>query len=166
MAIRDIELTTIEGAPASMADYAGKVVMVVNVASKCGLTPQYEKLEELQKEYQDRGFTVLGFPCNQFMGQEPGSTEDIQEFCSTTYGVTFPLMDKIEVNGRGKHPLYSELTQVKDASGKAGEVTWNFEKFVITPDGAISRFRPQTQPDAPEVIAAIESGLAQTEAVA
>ncbi|MEP6843609.1 MAG: glutathione peroxidase [Pseudolysinimonas sp.] len=164
MTIRDIELTTIDGTPASMADYADKVVMVVNVASRCGLTPQYEKLEELQKQYQDRGFTVLGFPCNQFLGQEPGSTEDIKEFCSTTYGVTFPMMDKIRVGGRGKHPLYAELTQVKDGNGKAGRVTWNFEKFVITPDGAISRFRPQTQPDAPEVIAAIEGGLARADA--
>lgn len=164
MGIRDIELTTIDGAPASMADYGDKVVMVVNVASKCGLTPQYEKLEELQKEYEDRGFTVLGFPCNQFMGQEPGSTEDIKEFCSTTYGVTFPLMDKIKVNGRGKHPLYSELTRVKDKNGLAGPVMWNFEKFVITPDGAITRFRSTTQPDAPEVVAVIESGLAQESA--
>ncbi len=161
MGIRDIELTTIDGEPAKLADYTDKVVMVVNVASKCGLTPQYEKLEELQKQYQSRGFTVLGFPCNQFLGQEPGSTDEIKEFCSTTYGVTFPLMDKVKVNGRGKHPLYAELTQVKDADGKAGKVKWNFEKFVISPDGAISRFRPSTQPDAPEVIAAIESGLAQ-----
>ncbi len=161
MGIRDIELTDIDGKSVTLGDYADKVVMVVNVASKCGLTPQYEKLEELQKEYGDRGFTVLGFPCNQFMGQEPGTTDEIKEFCSTTYGVTFPLMDKIKVNGRGKHPLYAELTQVKDDNGKAGKVKWNFEKFVITPDGAVSRFRPQTQPDAPQVIAAIEGGLAQ-----
>jgi len=164
MGIRDIELTTIDGEQATLADFSDKVVLVVNVASKCGLTPQYEKLEELQKEYEGRGFTVLGFPCNQFMGQEPGSTDDIKEFCSTTYGVTFPLMDKIKVNGRGKHPLYSELTRVKDANGVAGRVKWNFEKFVIAPDGAISRFRPTTQPDAPEVIAAIENGLAQAAA--
>jgi glutathione peroxidase len=161
MGIRDIELTNIDGQPVTLADYADKVVMVVNVASKCGLTPQYEKLEELQKQYGEQGFTVLGFPCNQFMGQEPGTTEDIKEFCSTTYGVTFPLMDKIKVNGRGKHPLYSELTRVKDSHGRAGMVMWNFEKFVITPDGTVSRFRPTTQPDAPEVIAAIEGGLAQ-----
>lgn len=161
MGIRDIELTTIDGAPASLADYADKVVLVVNVASNCGLTPQYEKLEQLQKDYEGRGFTVLGFPCNQFLGQEPGSTEDIKEFCSTTYGVTFPLMDKVKVNGKNAHPLYSELTRVKDENGKAGKVKWNFEKFVIAPDGAVSRFRPATQPDAREVIAAIESGLAQ-----
>ena len=164
MGIRDIELTTIDGAPASMADYADRVILVVNVASKCGLTPQYEKLEELQKEYEGRGFTVLGFPCNQFMGQEPGTDEEIKEFCSTTYGVTFPLMDKTKVNGRGKHPLYSQLTRVRDKNGVAGPVIWNFEKFVISPNGAISRFRPTTQPDAPEVIAAIENGLAQAEA--
>jgi glutathione peroxidase len=164
MGIRDIELTTIDGAPASMADYADKVVMVVNVASKCGLTPQYEKLEELQKEYEGRGFTVLGFPCNQFMGQEPGTDEEIKEFCSTTYGVTFPLMDKTKVNGRGKHPLYSELTKVRDKNGRAGRVIWNFEKFVITPDGAITRFRPTTQPDAPEIIEVIEGGLGQAQA--
>ena len=159
MGIRDIELTTIDGAPASLADYSDKVVLVVNVASKCGLTPQYEKLEQLQKDYEDRGFTVLGFPCNQFLGQEPGTTDEIKEFCSTTYGVTFPLMDKVKVNGRGKHPLYAELTQVKDQNGKSGKVKWNFEKFVITPDGAVSRFRSATQPDSPEVIAAIEGGL-------
>ncbi|MDP9027799.1 MAG: glutathione peroxidase [Actinomycetota bacterium] len=161
MGIRDIELTNIDGQPVTLADYADKVVMVVNVASRCGLTPQYEKLEELQKQYGEQGFTVLGFPCNQFMGQEPGTTDEIKEFCSTTYGVTFPLMDKIKVNGRGKHPLYSELTRVKDSKGLRGPVLWNFEKFVITPDGSISRFRPTTQPDAPEVIAAIEGGLAQ-----
>lgn len=161
MGLRDIALTTTSGAQVTLADYADKVVLVVNVASKCGLTPQYEKLEQLQKDYADRGFTVLGFPCNQFLGQEPGSIEDIKEFCSTTYGVTFPLMDKIKVNGRGKHPLYAELTQIEDERGKAGRVKWNFEKFVITPDGAVSRFRPTTQPDAPEVIAAIESGLAE-----
>ena len=160
MGIRDIELTDIDGKAVTLSDYSDKVVMVVNVASKCGLTPQYEKLEQLQKEYEGRGFTVLGFPCNQFLGQEPGTTDEIKEFCSTTYGVTFPLMDKTKVNGRGKHPLYAELTQVKDENGKAGKVKWNFEKFVITPDGAVSRFRPQTQPDAPQVIAAIEGGLA------
>ncbi len=159
MGIRDIQLTTIDGEATTLADYADKVVMVVNVASKCGLTPQYEKLEQLQKEYEDRGFTVLGFPCNQFLGQEPGTTDEIKEFCSTTYGVTFPLMDKVKVNGRNKHPLYAELTQVEDDNGKAGKVKWNFEKFVISPDGAVSRFRPTTQPDAPEVISAIESAL-------
>ena len=137
---------------------------MVNVASRCGLTPQYEKLEKLQKEYQDQGFTVLGFPCNQFMGQEPGSNEEIQDFCSMTYGVTFPLMDKVKVNGKNRHPLYAELTQVTADDGKAGKVKWNFEKYVIAPDGTVSRFRPSTQPDDPAIIAAIEGGLTRSEA--
>ncbi|MET3767340.1 glutathione peroxidase [Marisediminicola sp. UYEF4] len=161
MTLNEIELTTAEGQPTTLAAYADQVVLVVNVASKCGLTPQYEKLEELQKTYGDRGFTVLGFPCNQFAGQEPGSAEKIQEFCSMTYGVTFPLFEKTKVNGRSAHPLYAELTKTADSAGKAGRVKWNFEKFVISPTGDVQRFRPTTQPDAPEVIAAIESGLAR-----
>ncbi|GAA2091381.1 glutathione peroxidase [Pseudolysinimonas kribbensis] len=163
-AIRDIRLTTIDGGSTTLGDYADKVVLVVNVASKCGLTPQYEQLEQLQKDYEARGFTVLGFPCNQFLGQEPGSTDEIKEFCSTTYGVTFPLMDKIRVNGRHKHPLYAELTQVEAADGKAGRIQWNFEKFVITPGGEITRFRPSTKPDDPAVVAAIEAGLGEAAA--
>ena len=159
MALRDIPFLTIDGAESSLADFDGKAVLVVNVASKCGMTPQYTKLEELQKQYADRGFTVVGFPCNQFMGQEPGTAEDIKEFCSTTYGVTFPLMEKTRVNGRNKHPLYAELTQVEDENGKAGKVKWNFEKFLVAPDGSVTRFRPATQPDAPEVVAAIEAAL-------
>lgn len=159
--VRDIPFTTIDGKPASLAAYGDQTLLVVNVASKCGLTPQYAQLEELQRHYGDQGFTVLGFPCNQFLGQEPGSTEEIQEFCSTTYGVTFPLADKTLVNGPRKHPLYAALTREKDADGKAGKVKWNFEKFVIAPDGTVSRFRPQTLPDAPEVVAAIEQGIAQ-----
>src|SRR5947209_9243432 len=129
MGLRDIELTDIDGKSVTLADYADKVVMVVNVASKCGLTPQYEKLEELQKRYGDRGFTVLGFPCNQFMGQEPGTAEEIETFCSTTYGVTFLLFEKIEVNGPGRHPLYDALTKTPYADGEAGDIKWNFEKF-------------------------------------
>lgn len=159
--VREIPFTTIDGEPTSLAEFGDKTLLVVNVASKCGLTPQYSKLEELQRQYADQGFTVVGFPCNQFLGQEPGSTEEIKEFCSTTYGVSFPLMDKTQVNGRTQHPLYAALTREKDADGKAGKVKWNFEKFVIAPDGTVSRFRPQTQPDAPEVVAAIEQGLAQ-----
>jgi glutathione peroxidase len=159
--VRDIPFETIDGEQTKLSDFGDQTLLVVNVASKCGLTPQYSKLEELQKQYADRGFTVIGFPCNQFLGQEPGSTEEIKEFCSTTYGVTFPLMDKTRVNGPQKHPLYAALTREKDADGKAGKVTWNFEKFVIAPDGTVSRFRPSTQPDAPEVVAAIEQGLAQ-----
>ncbi|MGN6273023.1 MAG: glutathione peroxidase [Protaetiibacter sp.] len=159
MSIRDIPLTTIDGDTTTIAELGDKAVMVVNVASRCGNTPQYEKLEELQKQYEERGFTVLGFPCNQFMGQEPGSAEEIKEFCSTTYGVTFPLMEKTRVNGWHKHPLYAQLTQVPDAEGHAGRVKWNFEKFLIAPDGTVSRFRPSTQPDDPAVIEAIENAL-------
>src|SRR6195952_1566156 len=147
MGIRDIELTTIDGEPATLADYADKVVMVVNVASKCGLTPQYEKLEALQKQYGAQGFTVLGFPCNQFGGQEPGTTEEIKEFCSTTYGVTFPMFDVIDVNGAGRHPLYQQLTSSPDGNGDAGDIQWNFEKFVISPAGeVVARFRPAVVP--------------------
>ena len=160
MQLRDISFTTIDGDPVSLADYADRAVLVVNVASKCGLTPQYEKLEALQRQYGDRGFTVLGFPCNQFMGQEPGTAEEIETFCSTTYGVTFPLLEKIEVNGENQHPLYAELTKAADAEGAAGDIQWNFEKFLIGPDGTVvNRFRPRTEPDAPEVVAAIEAAL-------
>lgn len=158
MSLRDIPLTTIDGQTTSLAEFENKAVLVVNVASKCGLTPQYSKLEELQRTYGDRGFTVIGFPSNQF-AQELSSTEKIQEFCSTTFGITFPMMDKIRVNGRKRHPLYEELTKVPDASGKAGRVQWNFEKFLITPDGTVKRFRPNTEPDAPEVIQAIEESI-------
>jgi glutathione peroxidase len=159
MDIRDIPFTTIDGDAASLADYAGQVVMIVNVASRCGLTPQYEQLEALQREYGPRGFTVLGFPCNQFAGQEPGDAEDIKQFCSMTFGVTFPLMEKVKVNGRHRHPLYAELTKVTDGNGKAGRVKWNFEKFVVQPSGEVTRFRPATLPDDPSVVAAIERGL-------
>jgi len=166
MDIREIPLTAADGSTTSLAAYADKVVLVVNVASRCGLTPQYETLEQLQRTYADQGFTVLGFPCNQFAFGETGSTEKIAEFCSTTYGVTFPLMEKTKVNGGSQHPLYAELTQTEDAAGKAGKVKWNFEKFVISPAGAIGRFRPTTLPDSPEVIAAIEAGLAEVPSAA
>ncbi|MBM9503639.1 glutathione peroxidase [Actinacidiphila acididurans] len=159
-ALYDIPLRTLDGAAASLADHRGKAVLVVNVASKCGLTPQYEGLERLQKRYADRGFTVLGVPCNQFGGQEPGTAEEIQTFCSTTYGVTFPLLEKAEVNGADRHPLYTELTQVPDAEGEAGDIQWNFEKFLIGPDGAVvARFRPRTEPESDEVTGAIEAQL-------
>ncbi|AYG03731.1 glutathione peroxidase [Gryllotalpicola protaetiae] len=157
--IREIPVTTIDGGSTSLADYSDKVVMVVNVASKCGLTPQYEQLEQLQKAYGSRGFTVIGFPCNQFGGQEPGSAEEIVEFCSATYGVTFPLMEKIDVNGADAHPLYRELTGTPDGEHVAGDVQWNFEKFLITPDDTVTRFRPQTRPDDPEIVAMIEQAL-------
>ena len=160
MTIYDIPIRTLAGEPASLADQKGKTLLLVNVASKCGLTPQYEGLERLQERYEDRGFSVLGFTCNQFMGQEPGTPEEIATFCSTTYGVTFPLFEKIDVNGQGRHPLYSELTAVADADGAAGDVQWNFEKFLVSPTGeVVARFRPATDPEAPEVVAAIEATL-------
>lgn len=160
MSVYEIPLTTLAGEPLSLADYRDRAVLVVNVASQCGLTPQYAGLERLQQEYGERGFTVLGVPCNQFAGQEPGSAEEIGTFCSATYGVTFPLLAKTEVNGAGRHPLYAELTKVADAEGEAGDVQWNFEKFLIGRDGAVTRFRPRTEPEAPELVAAIEAQLA------
>ncbi len=156
--LRDIPLTTIDGAATSLAEYEGKVLLVVNVASRCGLAPQYEALEALQKQYGDRGFSVLGFPSNQFL-QELSSTDDIKEYCSTTWGVTFPMFDKVKVNGRNQHPLYAELTKTPDGAGKAGKVKWNFEKFVITPSGEVHRFRPDVVPNAPEIVALIERSL-------
>jgi glutathione peroxidase len=156
----DIPLRSLDGSATSLADHRGKAVLVVNVASRCGLTPQYEGLERLQKRYGDRGFTVVGVPCNQFGGQEPGTAEEIETFCSTTYGVTFPMLEKTEVNGPGRHPLYAELTAVADAAGEAGDITWNFEKFLISADGAVvGRFRPRTEPESDEVTAAIEAQL-------
>jgi glutathione peroxidase len=153
-------INTLQGKPTSLAAYKGKALLVVNVASKCGLTPQYEQLEALAKTYEARGLAVIGFPCNQFGGQEPGSAEEIQEFCSTTYGVTFPMMEKIEVNGAGRHPIYQELTAIPDATGHQGDIRWNFEKFVVSADGTqITRFAPKTRPDDPSVIAAIERAL-------
>ncbi|WP_111508239.1 glutathione peroxidase [Mycobacterium kyogaense] len=160
MTLTDIPLTTLDGTDTTLGELAGGAALVVNVASKCGLTPQYSALEQLAKDYGDRGLTVIGVPCNQFMGQEPGTAEEIQTFCSTTYGVTFPLLAKTDVNGPGRHPLYAELTQAADGSGEAGDVQWNFEKFLLAPNGeVVARFRPRTAPDAPEVIAAIESVL-------
>jgi glutathione peroxidase len=158
--IYDIPLKTLGGDDSSLGALAGKTLLVVNVASKCGLTPQYTALEELHARLAPRGFAVVGFPCNQFGGQEPGTAEEIEEFCSMTYGVTFPMFEKIEVNGPGRHPVYDELTAVPDASGQAGDIQWNFEKFVIGPDGAVvARFRPRTVPDDPDVLAAIEAHL-------
>lgn len=159
MSLKDIPLTTLDGNPTTLAELATGAALVVNVASKCGLTPQYTALEKLAEDYA-RGLTVVGVPCNQFMGQEPGTAEEIQTFCSTTYGVTFPLLAKTDVNGADRHPLYAELTQAADADGEAGDIQWNFEKFLLTPDGTVAnRFRPRTEPDAPEVIAAIEAVL-------
>jgi glutathione peroxidase len=158
--LTDIALTTLDGRSTTLAELADGAVLVVNVASKCGLTPQYSALEQLAKDYGERGLTVIGVPCNQFMGQEPGTAEEIQMFCSTNYGVTFPLLAKTDVNGPDRHPLYSELTTTPDDSGEAGDIQWNFEKFLLAPGGeVVNRFRPRTVPDAPEVIAAIEAVL-------
>ena len=157
-ALTDIRLTTIDGAETSLAEYRDKVLLIVNVASRCGLSPQYEALEALQRTYGDRGFTVLGFPSNQFL-QELSTEDAIKEYCSTTWGVTFPMFEKVRLNGKRAHPLYQELTRTEDAHGKAGKVQWNFEKFLVTPDGTVRRFRPQTVPDDPAIIAAIEENL-------
>ena len=156
----DHQVKTLKGEPSSLKAHAGKALLIVNVASKCGLTPQYRGLEELHEKYAARGFTVLGFPCNQFGGQEPGTAEQIETFCSTTYGVTFPMLEKVEVNGTSRHPIYTELTAVPDSSGKAGDIQWNFEKFLVSADGkSVQRFRPRTEPSDPALIAAIEACL-------
>ncbi|MEU1817094.1 glutathione peroxidase [Streptomyces roseifaciens] len=160
MSIHDVEIGALQGGPANLAQYRGKAVLVVNVASKCGLTPQYAALEKLHEAYAPRGFTVLGVPCNQFMGQEPGSAEEIASFCSATYGVTFPMTEKTDVNGEQRHPLYTALVGTADAEGHTGDIRWNFEKFLIARDGSVAaRFSPQTEPDAPEVVSAIEAAL-------
>ena len=154
--LQNIEITMLDGTRTTFAEATqGKVALVVNVASRCGLSPQYAQLEELQQRYSDRGFTVIGFPSNQFL-QELSSSEKIAEYCSTTWGVTFPMTEKVKVNGKNAHEVYQELTSTPDADGKAGKVSWNFEKFLVHPDGRVLRFRPRTLPDAPEMIAAIE----------
>src|SRR5260221_14267705 len=151
MPIYDVSINALDGKPSDLHDLEGKAVLLVNVASKCGLTPQYTGLEEIHERFRDKGFTVLGVPCNQFLGQEPGTAEEIQTFCSTQYGVTFPLLAKTDVNGPDRHPLYAELTTTTDDSGEAGDIQWNFEKFLLAPGGAVvNRFRPRTVPDAPE----------------
>jgi glutathione peroxidase len=160
MSIYDHPIQALDGGVADLHEHQDRLALIVNVASRCGLTPQYAGLEALQQRYEDRGFTVLGFPCNQFLGQEPGTSEEIATFCSTTYGVTFPLFEKIDVNGDDRHPLYRDLTEVPDADGAAGDVQWNFEKFLVAPGGAvIGRFRPGVEPEAPELVAAIEANL-------
>jgi glutathione peroxidase len=158
--IHEITLPRLNGQPESLSAYAGQVVLAVNVASRCGLTPQYEGLQALHDRYASRGFTVLGFPCNQFFGQEPGSAEEIQEFCSLNYGVSFPLFSKLDVKGSSQHPLYAALTTHPDDQGKAGNVTWNFEKFLVGKDGrVVRRFRPEVVPEDPQIIEAIEQLL-------
>ncbi len=158
--IWDAPIHTLKGAPTTLAAHKGKALLLVNVASKCGFTPQYAALEALEAKYAPRGFEVIGFPCNQFGHQEPGSADEIQSFCSATYGVTFPMMEKIDVNGDARHAIYKVLTAIPDPDGKAGDVGWNFEKFVVSADGkTITRFRSPVKPDDPSVIGAIENAL-------
>ncbi|RSM63138.1 glutathione peroxidase [Amycolatopsis sp. WAC 01376] len=158
MGIHDIPLKTLAGEDTTLGALEGKTLLVVNVASKCGLTPQYTGLEKLQERYADKGFSVVGFPCNQFAGQEPGTAEEIQTFCSTTYGVSFPLFEKLDVNGETRHPLYAELTKAADAEGAGGDVQWNFEKFLVAPSGeVVGRFRPRTEPEDDTITKAIEA---------
>jgi len=158
--VHNIAVKTLSGQDASLGDLAGTTLLVVNVASQCGLTPQYAGLQRLHDQYSKRGFAVVGFPCNQFGAQEPGTPDEIQEFCSANYAVSFPMFEKIEVNGPGRHPLYAELTAAPDEAGEAGDIQWNFEKFLVGPDGSvIARFRPLTEPEDPAVVSAIEASL-------
>ena len=160
MSIYDVDINNLDGSPADLHALEGKAVLVVNVASKCGLTPQYAGLERLHESLEGRGFSVLGVPCNQFLGQEPGTAEEIAEFCSATYGVTFPLTEKVDVNGDDRHPLYQALTPKPDADGHTGDIRWNFEKFLVAPGGeVVARFGPQMDPEAPEIASAIEAIL-------
>jgi glutathione peroxidase len=160
VALLDHPIKTLQGSDTSLAEFSGEALLLVNVASRCGLTPQYTGLERLQETYGDRGFDVIGFPCNQFGEQEPGTHEEIESFCSTTYGVTFPMMEKIEVNGDRRHPIYAELTEVADAEGRDGDIQWNFEKFLVSSAGEIvARFSPMVEPDDPNLISAIEDQL-------
>ena len=160
MAIHDVKINRLEGEAADLGDYRGQALLVVNVASQCGLTPQYAGLQHLHDTYGERGFAVLGFPCNQFMGQEPGTAAEIRDFCATNYHVTFPLFEKIEVNGDGRHALYEELVVTADADGHSGDIRWNFEKFLVSPDGeVVGRFNPTVTPDDPTLVAAVEAQL-------
>lgn len=161
MSLLDTKIARLDGTPSTLREITGgQPALLVNVASKCGLTSQYAGLEELHSTYAPRGFTVVGIPCNQFGGQEPGSPEEIAEFCSATYGVTFPMTEKIEVNGEDRHPLYAELTQVADEKGRTGDIAWNFEKFVIDGDGrVVARFNPSAEPEDPRLVGAVESVL-------
>jgi glutathione peroxidase len=160
MSVYDVDIAGIDGSPGALAPLAGQVTLVVNVASKCGLTPQYTGLERIHEQYFERGFGVVGVPCNQFLGQEPGTAEEIVEFCSTTYGVTFPLTEKIEVNGDDRHALYEVLTATADDEGHDGDIRWNFEKFLVGRDGtALARFSPQVEPEDAALVGAIEAAL-------
>jgi glutathione peroxidase len=162
VSILDAKIARLDGTPSTLGEItAGRPALLVNVASKCGLTPQYAGLEELQETYGDAGFTVVGLPCNQFYGQEPGSAEEIAEFCSATYGVTFPMTDKIDVNGEDRHEIYRTLVEAPNEKGEAGDVTWNFEKFLIDAQGeVVARFRPKVLPDDPRLVAAIQALVA------
>jgi glutathione peroxidase len=165
MSLYDAPLTTLDGRSTTLAEHRGEVLLIVNVASKCGFTPQYEGLQKLYETYREQGLTILGFPCNQFLFQEPGDAGQIHSFCSTTYGVTFPLFEKLKVRGRGQHPLYAELVTAKDSAGKAGAVKWNFEKFLVSREGdVIGRFRTKVTPEDPQLVAAIEAALGGTAA--
>jgi glutathione peroxidase len=158
--IYDVPLIALDGRRLDPELLRGRVTLVVNVASECGYTPQYAGLQRLYERYRERGLVVLGAPCNQFGDQEPGTAEQIAEFCSTVYSVTFPLTEKLAVNGRDRHPLYHRLAGIPDADGRAGDVRWNFEKFIVSPDGlAVDRFRSETEPDDPRLLAAIEGQL-------
>jgi glutathione peroxidase len=160
MAIYDADVAALDGSPVELGDYKGKALLIVNVASQCGLTPQYSGLQELHEQYANQGFAVLGFPCNQFGAQEPGTADEIATFCETNYGVTFPMFEKIEVNGDGRHTLYEQLTVFADDEGEAGDIQWNFEKFLVSADGeVVRRFRPLTAPDDPALVSAIEEQL-------
>jgi len=160
--VLDLKMKALDGKDVDLADYKGKVVLIVNVASKCGLTPQYEQLEAIYKKYNEEGLAVLGFPCNQFGGQEPGTAEEIQEFCKANYGVTFDLFEKIDVNGDGAAELYKTLTALETKPTGPGKISWNFEKFLVDRNGVVvARFGPKTKPDDPEVTKAIEAELAK-----
>jgi glutathione peroxidase len=166
MTLLDTPLVALGGEPLDPETLRGRAVLVVNVASRCGLTPQYEGLERLQKRFGGAGFTVLGVPCNQFAGQEPGTSEEIAEFCSATYGTTFPMTGKVDVNGDDRHPLYAWLTQTADADGTAGDVAWNFEKFLVSPAGdVVARFRPPVDPESDELVARIGDVLPEPQPV-
>ncbi len=161
MSVLDVPVNALDGTPTTLRELAGgNALLLVNVASRCGLTPQYTGLEELQTELGARGLTIVGLPCNQFGEQEPGNAQEIQTFCATTYGVSFPLTEKLEVNGDGRHPIYQQLTGTADSEGIAGDVQWNFEKFVLAPDGTVlGRFRPTTDPHDPTLLATIDKAL-------
>jgi glutathione peroxidase len=161
MSLYDVPVAALDGTEGQLAKQQGNVTLVVNVASQCGLTPQYAGLQKLYERYGDQGFAVLGFPCNQFGAQEPGTSDEIKTFCETSYGVTFPMFEKIEVNGEGQHPLYQALKETADAEGHTGDIRWNFEKFLLSRDGEIiARFSPMVDPEAPELVSAIEKALA------